>query len=58
LAAAQPFEAWRIGPGDGRCISGFNGDAEYSPVDPAHKAPYIAALRQSIAAAKAMAPTA
>lgn len=32
-------------------ISGFNGDADYSLVDPAHKEAYLAALRQSLEAA-------
>lgn len=33
-------------------ISGFNGDADYSLVDPAHKENYINYLKKSIAAAK------
>ncbi len=33
-------------------ISGFNGDNDYSLVDPAHKDKYLAALRDSVAAAK------
>ena len=33
-------------------ISGFNGDAELSLIDPAHKKDYLAYLRQSVAAAK------
>lgn len=33
-------------------ISGFNGDADYSLVDPTHKEKYINFLKQSIAAAK------
>lgn len=33
-------------------ISGFNGDADYSLVDPAHKEAYLDFLKQSIAAAK------
>ena len=33
-------------------ISGFNGDADYSLVDPTHKQPYLDYLKQSIAAAK------
>lgn len=33
-------------------ISGFNGDADYSLVDPTHKEPYLEYLKQSIAAAK------
>lgn len=33
-------------------ISGFNGDANYSLVDPAHKTDYLAFLKQSIAAAR------
>lgn len=32
-------------------ISGFNGDAAYSLVDPTHKAPYLAFLRRSVDAA-------
>jgi len=35
-------------------ISGFNGDADFSPVNPAHKREYLAFLRQSIAAAKTL----
>lgn len=33
-------------------ISGFNGDADYSLVDPSHKDKYLGYLRQSVAAAK------
>ena len=33
-------------------ISGFNGDADYSLVDPTHKKSYLDALAQSIQAAK------
>lgn len=33
-------------------ISGFNGDADFSLIDPRHKQPYVAFLQQSIAAAK------
>lgn len=33
-------------------ISGFNGDADYSLVDPTHKEKYLNFLRQSVAAAK------
>lgn len=36
----------------GISISGFNGDADYSLVDPEHRAPYLADLKKSIAAAK------
>ncbi|MGM9615947.1 TIM barrel protein [Butyricicoccus sp.] len=36
----------------GIMISGFNGDADYSLVDPTHKQPYLDYLKQSIAAAK------
>lgn len=36
----------------GIAISGFNGDADYSLVDPAHREPYLAELKKSIAAAK------
>lgn len=36
----------------GILISGFNGDADYSPVDPAHKDLYLDALFQSVKAAK------
>ncbi len=36
----------------GIVISGFNGDADYSLVDPAHKGKYLQALAKSIAAAK------
>lgn len=35
-------------------ISGFNGDADFSPIDPTHKVEYLAFLRQSIAAAKTL----
>lgn len=35
-------------------ISGFNGDADYSLVDPSHKKPYIESIRQSVEAAKMM----
>ncbi|NCA98568.1 MAG: AP endonuclease [Clostridia bacterium] len=33
-------------------ISGFNGDAEYSLIDPTHKQPYLEFLRKSVAAAQ------
>lgn len=55
------FWDWRIRDLDRVCaaaeacgirISGFNGDADFSLVDPSHKAPYLDFLRQSIAAAK------
>ena len=36
----------------GIAISGFNGDADYSLVDPSHREPYLAELKKSIAAAK------
>lgn len=36
----------------GICVSGFNGDAEYSLIDPAHKEKYFDFLRQSIKIAK------
>lgn len=36
----------------GIIISGFNGDADYSLVDPEHKKPYLDFLKQSIQAAK------
>ncbi len=36
----------------GIVISGFNGDADYSLVDPSHKEKYLEELRKSIAAAK------
>ena len=35
-------------------ISGFNGDADYSLVDPAHKENYLEELKKSIDAAKAI----
>lgn len=38
----------------GVIISGFNGDADYSLVDPAHKEKYIDVLKQSIQAAKVL----
>ncbi|HWQ77263.1 MAG TPA: TIM barrel protein [Anaerovoracaceae bacterium] len=36
----------------GIAVSGFNGDADYSLIDPSHKENYIGFLKQSIAAAK------
>lgn len=36
----------------GITISGFNGDADYSLIDPTHKEKYLAELEKSIAAAK------
>lgn len=36
----------------GIAISGFNGDADFSLVDPTHKEKYLAFLRESLAAAK------
>lgn len=33
-------------------ISGFNGDADFSLIDPTHKAQYLAFLKQSVAAAQ------
>lgn len=33
-------------------ISGFNGDADYSLIDPTHKEPYLVFLRRSVDAAK------
>ena len=36
----------------GIAISGFNGDADYSLVDPTHKQKYLDYLKESIAAAK------
>lgn len=33
-------------------ISGFNGDADYSLIDPSHKESYLAFLKQSVAAAQ------
>ena len=50
----NPSELGGLARESGVAISGFNGDADFSLIDPAHKAPYIAALRQSIAAGKAM----
>lgn len=38
----------------GIAISGFNGDAEYSLVDPSHKQAYLDFLQHSIAAAKTL----
>ena len=58
---AVEFWDWRIRDLDatraaaekaGIAISGFNGDADYSLVDPTHKEKYIAYLKESIAAAK------
>lgn len=58
---AVEFWDWRIRDLDatreaaqkaGIAISGFNGDADYSLVDPTHKEPYLAYLKQSIDAAQ------
>ena len=58
---AVEFWDWRVRDLDatreaaekaGIAISGFNGDADYSLVDPTHKEKYIDYLKQSIAAAK------
>ena len=58
---AVEFWDWRIRDLDatreaaekaGIAISGFNGDADFSLVDPTHKEKYIDYLKQSIAAAK------
>ena len=58
---AVEFWDWRIRDLDatrgaaekaGIAISGFNGDADYSLVDPTHKEKYLDYLKQSIAAAK------
>ena len=38
----------------GILISGFNGDADFSPVDPTHFEPYLAQLNRSLDAAKAL----
>ena len=38
----------------GVLISGFNGDADYSAVDPSHFEPYLAQLRESLEAAKVL----
>jgi hydroxypyruvate isomerase len=65
-AAADGFESvefwdWRkldparvrdLALASGIAVSGFNGDADYSLVDPSHRKPYLAALRQSIRAAQ------
>ncbi|MCA5964375.1 hypothetical protein LC724_34315 [Blautia sp. RD014234] len=40
----------------GIAISGFNGDADYSLIDPTHKTAYLDYLRQSIEAAKKWGP--
>ena len=71
-AKADGFESvefwdWRIRDLDrikqevdktGIVVSGFNGDADYSLVDPTHKEKYLAALRESMEAAKKVgAPT-
>lgn len=59
--AAVEFWDWRIRDLDetrkaakkaGIAIIGFNGDADYSLVDPTHKERYLGCLSQSIAAAK------
>ena len=58
---AVEFWDWRIRDLDraaerakraGILISGFNGDADYSLVDPDHYEPYLAELKKSMAAAK------
>ena len=58
---AVEFWDWRIRDLDatreaaekaGIAISGFNGDADYSLVDPTHKQKYLDYLKESIAAAK------
>ena len=58
---AVEFWDWRIRDLDatreaaekaGIAISGFNGDADYSLVDPTHQQKYLDDLKQSIAAAK------
>ncbi len=58
---AVEFWDWRIRDLDatraaaqaaGIAISGFNGDADFSLVDPTHREPYLNALSESIAAAK------
>ena len=63
---AVEFWDWRIRDLDatraaaekaGIAISGFNGDADYSLVDPTHKEKYIAFLKESIAAAKKVGAT-
>ena len=60
---AVEFWDWRIHDLDnvaasaraaGILISGFNGDADYSLVDPDHYRPYLQELRKSIDAAKAL----
>ena len=71
-AKADGFESvefwdWRIRDLDrvkeaaeaaGITVSGFNGDADFSLVDPTHKEKYLAALRESMEAAKKVgAPT-
>ena len=71
-AKADGFESvefwdWRIRDLDrikqevdktGIVVSGFNGDADFSLVDPTHKEKYLAALRESMEAAKKVgAPT-
>ena len=57
---AVEFWDWRIRDLDatreaaekaGIAISGFNGDADYSLVDPTHKQKYLDYLKESIAAA-------
>lgn len=45
-------ETSRAADAAGIAISGFNGDADYSLVDPEHKEAYLDFLKQSIAAAK------
>lgn len=59
--SAVEFWDWRIRDLDatraaaekaGIAISGFNGDADFSLVDPAHKEKYLDYLKQSIAAAR------
>ena len=59
--AAVEFWDWRIrdlketreaAEAAGILISGFNGDADYSLIDPAHKGRYLEELKRSIEAAK------
>ena len=50
----DPSAAALLASDAGILISGFNGDADYSLVDPAHRAPYLDALEHSLETAARM----
>jgi len=50
----DPEELGALARRAGICINGFNGDADYSLIDPQHKQHYLEALEKSIKAAKLM----